>query len=141
MNAYPFLNNKHKPIFTGDLTELVRRIRKERIIDITNSPLVPALSLRTKLEMLHRHGELDGGLPILREDVLVGLIPAPDLQFALDQLPDEGSILCLMDQIPSIDDEDSNEPDPTDLTQFIDPVSAPFYLVTDARFMVRWHYG
>ncbi|KAL6815712.1 chloride channel [Trichoderma sp. SZMC 28013] len=122
MNAYPFLNNKHKPIFTGDLTELVRRLRRERVIDITNSPMVPASSLRTKLELLHRHGELDGGLPILREDVLVGLIPAPDLQFALDQLRDEGSNLCLMDQIPSIDDDDvGSEPDPTDFTQFIDP--------------------
>ncbi|KAJ4857343.1 voltage gated chloride channel domain-containing protein [Trichoderma breve] len=122
MNTYPFLNNKHKPIFTGDLTELVRRLRRERVIDITNSPMVPASSLRTKLELLHRHGELDGGLPILREDVLVGLIPAPDLQFALDQLRDEGSNLCLMDQIPSIDDDDvGSEPDPTDFTQFIDP--------------------
>lgn len=123
MNAYPFLNNKHKPVFAGDLTELVRRLRRERVIDITNSPMVPASSLRTKLELLHRHGELDGGLPILREDVLVGLIPAPDLQFALDQLRDEGSNLCLMDQIPSIDDDDvGSEPDPTDFTQFIDPV-------------------
>ncbi|KAL6797044.1 chloride channel [Trichoderma sp. SZMC 28012] len=122
MNAYPFLNNKHKPVFAGDLTELVRRLRRERVIDITNSPMVPASSLRTKLELLHRHGELDGGLPILREDVLVGLIPAPDLQFALDQLRDEGSNLCLMDQIPSIDDDDvGSEPDPTDFTQFIDP--------------------
>ncbi|KAL7788315.1 chloride channel [Trichoderma ceciliae] len=122
MNAYPFLNNKHKPIFTGDLTELVRRLRRERIIDITNSPLVSASSLRTKLEILHHHGELDGGLPILREDVLVGLIPAPDLQFALDQLRDEGSSLCLMDQVPSVDeDNDGSEPDPTDFTQFIDP--------------------
>lgn len=124
MNAYPFLNNKHKPIFSGDLSDLVRRLRRERIIDITNSPLVPASSLRSKLEILHRHGELDGGLPILREDVLVGLIPAPDLQYALDQLPDEGSNLCLMDQVPSFDDdEDSNGPDPTDFTQYIDPVS------------------
>lgn len=121
MNSYPFLDNKRKPIFTADLGELVPRLRKERIIDITNSPLVAAASLRTKLELLHRAGELDGGLPIVRQDVLVGLIPAPDLGFALDQLENESSALCLMDRVPSIDDDD-DEVDPTDFTPFIDPV-------------------
>jgi chloride channel 3/4/5 len=125
MNAYPVLNNKDKPIFSGDLSDLVRRLRRERIIDITNSPLVPASSLRSKLEILHLHGELDGGLPILRDDVLVGLIPAPDLQYALDQLQDEASSRCLMDQIQSLDeDDDLDGSDPTDFTQYIDPVSS-----------------
>lgn len=120
MNAYPFLDNKHKPVFTGDLADIVPRVRRERIIDITNSPLVSASSLRQRLELLHRAGELDGGLPILRNDVLVGLIPAPDLEYALDQITDPESALCLMDRIPSIDDED-DEHDPTDLTRYIDP--------------------
>jgi chloride channel 3/4/5 len=122
MNSYPFLDNKHKPVFTGDLADIVPRMRRERIIDITTSPLVAATSLRVKLELLHRAGELDGGLPILRGDVLVGLIPAPDLEFALDQLQDESTALCLMDRVPSIDDDDDDEPDPTDFTQYIDPV-------------------
>lgn len=121
MNAYPFLDNKHKPVFTEDLADIVPRLRRERVIDITSSPLVPATSLRVKLELLHRAGELDGGLPIVRHDVLVGLIPAPDLGFALDQLEDEGSTLCLMDRVPNIDDEE-DEADPTDFTPFIDPV-------------------
>ncbi|KAI1841337.1 hypothetical protein JX265_007901 [Neoarthrinium moseri] len=122
MNSYPFLNNKHKPIFTSDLADIVPRVRRERIIDITNSPLVPALSLRTKLELLHRAGELDGGLPILRDGVLVGLIPAPDLEYALDSLDDEGSSLCLMAHVPSIDDDDGDAVrDPTDFTPYIDP--------------------
>lgn len=120
MNSYPFLDNKHKPIFTGDLTDLIPRVRRERIIDISNSPLVAATSLRSKLEILHRAGELDGGLPIIRDGALVGMIPAPDLEFALDQLPDESTSLCLMDRVPSIDDDD-DEPDPTDFTAYIDP--------------------
>ncbi|KAF4957638.1 hypothetical protein FGADI_3000 [Fusarium gaditjirri] len=120
MNSYPFLDNKHKPIFTEDLADIVPRIRKERIIDITNSPVVPATSLRTKLELLHRAGELDGGLPIVRHGILVGLIPAPDLEFALDQLEDEATNFCLMDHVPSID-EDEGEHDPTDFTPYIDP--------------------
>ncbi|KAG9498783.1 hypothetical protein J7337_009594 [Fusarium musae] len=120
MNSYPFLDNKHKPIFTEDLADIVPRIRKERIIDITNSPVVPATSLRIKLELLHKAGELDGGLPIVRHGILVGLIPAPDLGYALDQLEDEATNLCLMDHVPSID-EDEGEHDPTDFTPYIDP--------------------
>ena len=41
-------------------------------------------------------GELDGGLPILRDGILVGLIPCPDLEYALDRLDGEESALCLM---------------------------------------------
>ncbi|KAM4068101.1 voltage gated chloride channel domain-containing protein [Hirsutella rhossiliensis] len=121
MNSYPFLDNKHKPVFTGDLEDIVPRLRRARVIDITNSPLVSASSLRAKLEALHRAGELDGGLPIVRHDVLVGLIPAPDLEYALDRLEDEQTSLCLMDRVPSIDEDDHEEPDPTDFTQYIDP--------------------
>ncbi|KAL2129420.1 hypothetical protein VTI74DRAFT_7814 [Chaetomium olivicolor] len=121
MNSYPYLNNKHKPIFTSDLADIVPRVRKERIIDITNSPVVPAPSLRTKLELLHRAGELDGGLPIIRDGILVGLIPAPDLEYALDNLRDEAGSLCLMAPVPRIDDSDDGGVDPTDFTPYIDP--------------------
>lgn len=123
MNSYPFLDNKHKPVFTGDLAGIVPRVRWERVIDITNSPLVSAASLRKKLDHLHRAGEIDGGLPILRHDILVGLIPAPDLQYALDRLEEEESVSCLMDDIPRLDDDDDDEQDLTDFTPFIDPVS------------------
>ncbi|KAG5963514.1 hypothetical protein E4U58_003547 [Claviceps cyperi] len=121
MNAYPFLDNKHKPVFTSDLADIVPRTRRERVIDISSSPLVPASSLRSKLELLHRAGELDGGLPIVRNDILVGLIPAPDLEFALDQLQNEQTDLCLMEKVPSIDDDDIEDVDPTDFTPYIDP--------------------
>ncbi|KAI0881918.1 chloride channel [Annulohypoxylon maeteangense] len=121
MNAYPYLDNKHKPIFTSDLADIVPRFRHERVIDISASPLVPATKLRTKLDLLHRAGELDGGLPILRDNILVGLIPAPDLEYALDNLNDESSSLCLMASIPNIDEEESEERDPTDFTPYIDP--------------------
>ena len=122
MNSYPFLSNKHKPIFTSDLADLVPRLRQERVIDITDSPLVPAPTLRHKLELLHRAGELDGGLPIIRHGVLVGFIPAPDLEFALDRLEDEDSARCLMAEVPSIDDSDDGTLDPTDFSPYIDPV-------------------
>lgn len=121
MNSYPFLDNKHKPVFTGDLADIVPRVRRERVIDITNSPLASAPNLRKKLELLHRAGELDGGLPILKRNVLVGLIPAPDLEYALDQLEDEVSSLCLMERVYSNLEEEEDHDDPTDFTKYIDP--------------------
>lgn len=125
LNSYPFLDNKHKPIFTSDLADIVPRVRRERIIDITNAPTVSATSLRRKLERILAAGEFDGGLPIVRDGVLVGLIPAPDLEYALDQLPEEDSAMCLMANVPSIDDSDAEDgPDPRDFTRYIDPVSA-----------------
>lgn len=123
LNSYPFLNNKHKPVFTSDLADIVPRVRRERLIDISSSPLVSATSLREKLETLHRAGEIDGGLPIIRDDILVGLIPAPDLAFALDRLENEASSLCLMANVTSVDSDEDSIEDPTDFTPYIDPVS------------------
>ena len=128
MNSYPFLDNKMKPVFTTELGDITPRLRKERLIDISDSPLVPARDLRRKLEYLHMAGELAGGLPIVRLGILVGLIPAPDLEFALDKLENEDSCLCLMaTHIPwnGLDDEDEVVDDPTDFTPYIDPVRTP----------------
>lgn len=125
LNSYPFLNNKHKPIFTGDLGDIVPRVRRERVIDISSSPLVTATSLRAQLKLLHDAGEIDGGLPVIRDEALVGLIPAPDLEFALDQLENEENSLCLMTRVTTFHDSDEEEEvaDPTDFTQFVDPAS------------------
>jgi hypothetical protein len=124
MNSYPFLNNKHKPIFTGELADIVPRVRHERVIDISSSPLVPATTLRHKLEMLHRAGELDGGLPIIRNDILVGLIPAPDLEFALDSLDNEGSDLWPMC--------------PTSMTRTMGMSTRLISPRTSTRHLLRW---
>ncbi|KAL8796383.1 MAG: hypothetical protein Q9195_001290 [Heterodermia aff. obscurata] len=124
MNSYPLLDNKIRPIFTSDLGDITPRFRIHRIIDISDSALVPAQDLRTKLELLHDAGELDGGLPILRHGVLVGLIPAPDLEFALDKLDDEEHSLCLMATNISwqhTEEDEERVTDPTDLTPYIDP--------------------
>ena len=63
------------------------------------------------------------------DEVLVGLIPAPDLEFALDNLKDEENTLCLMAPVPSIDDSDDEESDPADLTPYVDPVWCSQYLI------------
>jgi chloride channel 3/4/5 len=96
MNSYPFLDSKVRPVFTTELGDITQAPHPNHFIDISRSPLVPAHQLRVKLEHLHMAGELDGGLPILRNGVLVGLIPAPDLEFALDGLEAESAALCLM---------------------------------------------
>lgn len=132
MNSYPLLDNKIHPVFTNELGDICPKVvRSYRIIDISNSPLVSATSLRRKLDRLHEKGELDGGLPILRHGALVGLIPAPDLEFALDKLEDEEHSLCLMasdvswrgNNRSSIEEyeQDEDHHDPNDLTGYIDP--------------------
>ena len=133
MNSYPFLDNKIRPVFTGELGDIVpRHLREERIIDISESVFIPAKELREQLETLHMAGELDGGLPILKNGALVGLIPSPDLEFALDRLENEDKSLCLMSreakfrastgrEFASGDGADNEDDDPTDFTAFIDP--------------------
>jgi len=96
MNAYPYLDAKVRPVFTTDLDDITARPTSTRYIDVSTSPLVPARQLRSKLEVLHMAGELDGGLPILRDGILTGLIPAPDLECALDRLESDDGALCLM---------------------------------------------
>lgn len=124
MNSYPLLDNKLRPVFTTDLGDITPAVRSHRVIEISKSPLVAAPLLRRKLEHLHTVGELDGGLPIVRHNVLVGLIPAPDLEFALDKLENEDESLCLMAQDTGqheVEEMDDHETDPTDFTPYIDP--------------------
>ena len=132
LNSYPFLDAKVSPVFDTELADITTLTRPSRLIDISLSPLVRASDLREKLITVQASGELDGGIPILREGVLVGLIPCPDLEFALDRIDDEAAAMCLMvdseqhrawsrtfneDNPGSADDE---EDDPTDLLPFID---------------------
>lgn len=124
MNSYPYLDNKFHPVSDTELGDIVPRTRKSRRIDISVSPLVPASELRNKLNILLLSGELDGGLPILRNGILVGLIPAPDLEFALDKLEDdEANTLCLMCVNSTwTDHRGPDDPEPVDFTPYIDPV-------------------
>jgi chloride channel 3/4/5 len=131
MNDYPFLDNKGHPVSDQTLGDLSRSTGRHRVIDISLSPLVKASDLRGKLDYLLMAGELDSALPIVRDTVLVGLIPITDLEFALDKLDDEDSEFCLMFHGPNWTDNGSEHPDDTtvvhDFTIYIDPVS--LYLV------------
>lgn len=126
MNAYPFLDSKLQPTTDAELGDIVRPVRKNRIIDISGSPFVSATNLRLKLEHLLMAGELDSGLPILRDGVLAGLIPAPDLEYALDTLGDEEeNTICLMamDTSAAVYDSENEDAEQVDFSRYIDPVS------------------
>lgn len=144
MNSYPFLDSKLQPTTDAELGDIVRPVRKNRIIDISASPLVPATDLRLKLEHLLMAGELDSGLPILRDGVLAGLIPAPDLEYALDTLrDDEENAVCLMtlDTSRAVYDGDNEDEDAiqVDFNRFIDPVSLVTFLSILAHANVFIH--
>lgn len=125
MNSYPFLDSKLQPLSDAELGDIVRPLRKDRIIDISSSAFVAATELRSKLENLLMAGELDSGLPILRDGILTGMIPAPDLEFGLDILgEDEDHTICLMSMDSSVAIYDSENEDivQEDFTRYIDPV-------------------
>lgn len=72
-------------------------------------------------------GELDNALPVVRDDTLVGLIPAPDLEYALDKLDDEHSDLCIMSVdstwVDVQDQSDNSRSNLSDFSIYIDRVS------------------
>lgn len=142
MNSYPFLDNKLQTLSDAELGDIVRPVRKNRIIDISSSPWVPVTELRAKLENLLMAGELDSGLPILRHGVLAGLIPAPDLEYALDNVVEEENALCLMTTDASSfggsEDEDDGTADRVDFTRYIDPVChLPFSKVCERKLTMQ----
>ncbi len=169
MNAYPYLDAKVRPVFTADLGDITPAIDANHYIDITISPLVPAHSLRSKLNHLHLVGELDGAVAIVNNRILTGLIPAPDLELALDLLNGEENALCLMSTqshwqgpgrgtilasegvtTPVQEDTDGEaEPliqDPTDFTPYIDPapvsldINSPMDLVFECFVKLGLRY-
>ncbi|KAL4878988.1 chloride channel [Aspergillus karnatakaensis] len=123
MNSYPFLDNKLQIMSDAQLGDIVRPVRRSRLIDITDSSVIPARELRSKLQHLLMAGELDSGLPVLREGILIGLLPAPDLEYALDNLEDEENTVCLMalDSASAISDTDDEDSVQVDFTRYIDP--------------------
>ncbi|PCG96994.1 Chloride channel, voltage gated [Penicillium occitanis (nom. inval.)] len=127
MNDYPFLDNKGgHPTTDQTLGDLSRSTGRHRTIDISNSALVRAKDLRGKLDYLLMAGELDSGLPIVRDTVLVGMIAATDLEFALDGLEDEYAEFCIMSpdhqNWPEPYNEDGDTTGPVhDFTIYIDP--------------------
>ncbi|KAK9474544.1 chloride channel [Dipodascopsis tothii] len=94
VNGFPFLDNQSTPGFADTLQQVVPRTARTAaspVIDITESNYLSARVLRTKLHGLQLSGELDGSLPIIRKGILVGLLPAPELEYALDHIKERAA--------------------------------------------------
>ena len=89
MNSYPYLDTKLHTVFDSELRDITHRLGTERIVDVSQSVFIGANELREKVTVLQRAGELDGGLPIIKNGILVGLVPVPDLEYALDRLEED----------------------------------------------------
>ncbi|KAK9460124.1 chloride channel [Lipomyces oligophaga] len=86
---FPFLDNTKTPGFSGTLHDIVPYVSssgQSPVIDISATSYISPFDLRMKLRMLQVSGERDGSLPIIRYQALVGLIPAPELEYALDRV-------------------------------------------------------
>lgn len=88
-NDFPFLANKKLHDFTKytDLKELIHGIGDSIYIDVTNRSSAKATELRVLLIELQLKGMVDGCIPIVKDERnLVGMISAPELEFALDKI-------------------------------------------------------
>jgi chloride channel 3/4/5 len=85
-NNFPFLDNRQSQAFDSSLADLVTVTGKNEMIDVEQSSYVSSTKLRSMLELLQTRGEFDGCIPIIKDQLLVGLISAPELEFALDKV-------------------------------------------------------
>lgn len=88
-NDFPFLANKKLHDFTKytDQKELIHGIGDSIYIDVTNRSSAKATELRVLLIELQLKGMVDGCIPIVKDERnLVGMISAPELEFALDKI-------------------------------------------------------
>ncbi|KAK9235174.1 chloride channel [Lipomyces kononenkoae] len=111
-NNFPFLDNQRTPGFSVTLHDIVPKATMSAtspVIDISDSPYISAAALRTKLQVLQVSGELDGSLPILRNHVLVGLLPAPELEYALDKIKERDAKISGIRYNDLAEVDDNNE--------------------------------
>ncbi|KAL6942674.1 hypothetical protein ACO0RG_001634 [Hanseniaspora osmophila] len=95
-NDLPYLN-KQKPYCISkdhqqDLKYIMTSLNENKktgfYIDVSKSNYVPSNELRCLLEKQQRRGLVDGCIPILKNDKLVGILPGPELELALDKVSD-----------------------------------------------------
>lgn len=91
-NDFPYLDN-HKTRNFGngefDVRDIISNTKEpgsDHCVDLTASPYVPCTKLKKMLSSLQSEGLVDGCLPILRNKKLAGIMPAPELELAIDRL-------------------------------------------------------
>ncbi|SCU96350.1 LADA_0H00452g1_1 [Lachancea dasiensis] len=91
-NDFPFLDNHQIRNFGDhefDVRDIVTKVGRgsgSAFIDLTTSYDFSCLRLREMLNDLQKGGLVDGCLPILKKGQLAGILPAPELELALDKL-------------------------------------------------------
>ncbi|KAL6947414.1 hypothetical protein ACO0QE_002298 [Hanseniaspora vineae] len=95
-NDFPYLN-KQKPYCIShdhqqDLKYIMTSLNENKktgfYMDVSKSNYVSSNDLRGLLEKQQKRGLVDGCIPILKNDKLVGILPGPELELALDKVSD-----------------------------------------------------
>ncbi|KAK9453329.1 chloride channel [Dipodascopsis uninucleata] len=129
-NNFPFLDNQKTPGFSSTLHDIVTHddvSSPSTIIDITDSPYISVVSLRKMLRILQESGEFDGSIPIIRNNVICGLLPAPELEYALDKIKETDAI--------------NNGVQYTDLADLQDNSEVLCHISVDEREVQRYYHG
>lgn len=85
-NDFPYLDNRLMVSFDSSLADLVTPAQPAALLDLSHGPHFSVARLDAILQRLHARGEIDGCVPLVKGPVLVGMIAAPQLEFALDRV-------------------------------------------------------
>lgn len=90
-NDYPFLDNRKTLAFDSSLADLVSHFPRKLCIDMDEgdedgSAKVTVGQLKDMLAQVQVRNGIDGSIPLVRNDNVVGLLPALELEVALDRI-------------------------------------------------------
>lgn len=88
-NDFPFLDNRVTLSFDSSLVDIMTRVVPDYVIDISKGAYITARQLLDILHKLEAQGEVDGCVPIVKGGTLFGMIPATELEFALDKIREQ----------------------------------------------------
>ncbi|KAG5357763.1 H(+)/Cl(-) exchange transporter 5 [Yarrowia sp. B02] len=90
-NDYPFLDNRKTLAFDSSLADLVSHFPRKLCIDMDEgdedgAAKVTVGQLKEMLAQVQVRNGIDGSIPLVRKDNVVGLLPALELEVALDRI-------------------------------------------------------
>ncbi|KAI9785098.1 MAG: hypothetical protein M1816_000509 [Peltula sp. TS41687] len=136
INLYPPGENEIRRILAGTLDDLIpAEFDEERVIDITNSPIIPVCDLQRKLYLLKEAGEQDSGFPITSQGVLIGFIPALTLDSALKRLQGHDLTTCFVSTTECTHSHQVSASLHADLTFYVDPLPVALEAQTHLRLV------
>ncbi|CUS24250.1 LAQU0S15e00320g1_1 [Lachancea quebecensis] len=90
-NDLPFLDNRKVRDFRNhsglrDIVSTVKQGNGNIYVNLSEQATFPTATLRELLSSLQKEGLVDGCIPMLKNGKLAGVLPAPELELALDKL-------------------------------------------------------